>query len=233
MARTGFFHHFGTFLLLAATVLLIVTCISAPVVNDISMMKVDLGNLHVGRFKRVTFGTFGWCEIADGQADSCSKSHVGYNAANVMRTIEGTSFSNYSENTIKALTKAMILHPIACGLNFIAFLLALGAGLVGSFLASMVAALAFIVTVVIMIMDFVTFSILKSNVNDNNTGSRAHWGSAAWTTLAAAICSLLGMIILFITCCSARIHKKRNSYIEPKNDYGVATPVAPRRRRWF
>ncbi|KAK3491409.1 SUR7/PalI family-domain-containing protein [Neurospora crassa] len=232
MARTGFFHHFGTFLLLVATVLLIVTCISAPVVNDISIMKVDFGRLHVGGFKRVTFGTFGWCEIADGQADSCSSSHVGYNPANVMRMIEGTSFSNYAERTTKALTKAMILHPIACGLNFIAFLLALGAGLVGSFLASLVAALAFIVTVVIMIIDFVTFSIIKSNVNDDDSGSRAHWGSAAWTTLAAAICSLLGMIILFITCCSARIHKRRNRDLEPKNDYGIAA-APPRRRRWF
>lgn len=68
MARTGFFHHFGTFLLLVATVLLIVTCISAPVINEISIMKVDFGRLHVGGLKRVTFGTFGWCEIADGQA---------------------------------------------------------------------------------------------------------------------------------------------------------------------
>ncbi|KAJ4407124.1 hypothetical protein N0V85_004414 [Neurospora sp. IMI 360204] len=230
MARTGFFHHFGTFLLLAATVLLIVTCISAPVINDISIMKVDLGMPYLGPIKRVTFGTFGWCEIAG--VDSCSSSHVGYNPANVMRTIEGIYFSNYAENTTKALTKAMILHPIACGLNFIAFLLALGAGLVGSFLASLVAALAFIVTVVIMILDFVTFSIIKSRINDSPTVSRAHWGSAAWTTLAAAICSLLGMIILFITCCSARIHKRRNRDLEPKNDYGVAA-APPRRRRWF
>jgi hypothetical protein len=155
-----------------------------------------------------------------------------------MRTIEGTSFSNYAENTTKALTKAMILHPIACGLNFIAFLLALGAGWVGSLLASLVAALAFIVTLVVMILDFVAFSIIKSNVNGDDDdvfdrGTRAHWGSAAWTTLAAAICSLLAMIILFFTCCSARIHKRRNrDLVEPKNDYGVAAP-ATRRRRWF
>ncbi|KAK3403120.1 pali-domain-containing protein [Sordaria brevicollis] len=242
MARTGIIHHFGTFLLLAATVLLIVTCISAPVINDISLMKVDLRTLHVGRFKRVTFGTFGWCEIADNQADSCSSSRVGYNPANIMNTIEGTSFSNYAENTTKALTKAMILHPIACGLNFIAFLLALGAGWVGSLLASLVAAFAFIVTLVVMILDFVLFSIIKSNVNGDDDdgvfseGTRAKWGSAIWTTLAAAICSLLAMVILFFTCCSARIHKRRNRNRdlvgEPKNDYGVAAP-ATRRRRWF
>lgn len=55
---TGFLHHIGTFLLLSATVLLIVTCISAPVVNDIALLKVELGDS--GR-STVSFGTFGYC----------------------------------------------------------------------------------------------------------------------------------------------------------------------------
>lgn len=44
MAVTGFIHHFGTFLLLAATVLLVVTSISAPVVHNISLLTVKLGD---------------------------------------------------------------------------------------------------------------------------------------------------------------------------------------------
>jgi len=59
MATTGFFHHIGTFLLFAATILLIVTCISSPVVNDLAILKVDLkGDSQ----QHVTFGTFGYCE---------------------------------------------------------------------------------------------------------------------------------------------------------------------------
>jgi hypothetical protein len=68
MARTGFLHHFGTFFLFAATVLLIVTDISAPVVSGISLLKVELGSSHRSgvfndddRFPAVTFGTFGYC----------------------------------------------------------------------------------------------------------------------------------------------------------------------------
>jgi hypothetical protein len=61
MARTGFFHHIGTFLLLAATVLLLVTTISSPVVNDLAILKVDLGNRANSYHSTVTFGTFGWC----------------------------------------------------------------------------------------------------------------------------------------------------------------------------
>lgn len=59
---TGFFHHIGTFLLFSATVLLIITCISAPVVNDLALLKVDLGNNHRDK---ISFGTFGYCETRD------------------------------------------------------------------------------------------------------------------------------------------------------------------------
>lgn len=54
-----FVHHIGTLLLLVATVLLIVVDITAPVVNNISILKVDLGPTVVGT--QVTFGTFGYC----------------------------------------------------------------------------------------------------------------------------------------------------------------------------
>lgn len=43
-----FVHHIGTLLLLVATVLLIVVDITAPVVNNISILKVDLGPTVVG-----------------------------------------------------------------------------------------------------------------------------------------------------------------------------------------
>jgi len=67
MAVTGFLHHIGTFLLLAATVLLIITDISAPVVKNIAIMKVNLGNATAGHHTSVVFGTFGHC-ILDTQA---------------------------------------------------------------------------------------------------------------------------------------------------------------------
>jgi hypothetical protein len=118
-----------------------------------------------------------------------------------MRVADGgaTEFSDYAEDSTRSLTRAMILHPIACGLNFIAFMLALGAGTVGSLLASLVALLAFLATAVATIIDFVLFSVVRSNVNDNGTGASAYYSSAAWTLLVSAICSLLGAIVVFFT----------------------------------
>jgi hypothetical protein len=63
MARTGIFHHFGTFLLFASAVLLLITTISAPVVNDIAILKVTLTNKTDARNSSVTFGTFGHCVL--------------------------------------------------------------------------------------------------------------------------------------------------------------------------
>ncbi|KAI0538831.1 pali-domain-containing protein [Xylaria digitata] len=238
MAPTGFFHHFGTFFLFAATILLIITDISAPVVSDISLLKVELGTnqrsrlFDDDRFPTVTFGTFGYCikDFESSGSKSCSDSHVGYDPVAVIeRNVANASFSDYAHDTARALTKVMILHPIATGLAFISFFLALGAGFVGSFLAALGAFITFLVVLVVLITDFVSFSIIRSAVNDSSDSVVASWGAAIWTTLVAAILCLFASVILLFTCCSARIHRRRESRYR---DTKVAVSSPPR-RRWF
>ncbi|CAK7239858.1 MAG: hypothetical protein STHCBS139747_001293 [Sporothrix thermara] len=232
MARTGFFHHIGSFLLFAATILLLVATISSPVVNHISLLKVETNDGSSGNNPEITFGTFGYCSIhtASGH-DACSSKQVGYNpAAVVMAADVSTSFSSASEDSTKALTRVMILHPIATGAAFIAFLLAVGAGVIGSFLGAFVSLLTFVITAVVLITDFVLFHIIKDHVNDSNTNAKASYGAAIWLVLVAAICSLLGTLIVFFSCCSARMHRQRHissGKVDP------AYVQAPRRRRYF
>jgi hypothetical protein len=59
MNHTGFFHHIGTFLLLAATVFLVITTISTPVVRDIGILKIKMPDGTSG--SEISFGTFGYC----------------------------------------------------------------------------------------------------------------------------------------------------------------------------
>jgi hypothetical protein len=63
MAKTGIFHHVGTFLLFVASILLLITTISAPVIGDIAILKVMLTNKSDLRNSSVTFGTFGHCVL--------------------------------------------------------------------------------------------------------------------------------------------------------------------------
>ncbi len=162
--------------------------------------------------------------------DFCTPSAIGYSPADVMTDTEGTQFSTASVDSTKVLTKVMILHPIATGIAFIAFLLTLGAGVIGSLFASIVSLIAFVITVVVLITDFVLFSIIKSNVNDDPTDSVAFYSTGLWTLLAAAICILLATIVVFFTCCSSRFHRNRQTTTS-KVDGGYCSPT--RRRRWF
>lgn len=147
-----------------------------------------------------------------------------------MASVEGTDFGTASADTAKGLTRVMILHPIATGLAFIGFVLALGAGVVGSFLASLVSFITFIVTVVALICDFVAFGIVKDKVNNDSSGSDASFSVAIWTILGSAVCSLLATVIVFFTCCSARLHRGRA--MRSKGEFN-AHPAATRRRRFW
>jgi uncharacterized membrane protein len=149
-----------------------------------------------------------------------------------MTTIDGTTFSDYEEKTAKAMTRVFVLHPVAAGLSFIAFVLAIGAGAVGSFLASLVAVLAFVLTVVVLACDFVGLGIVKSNVNDERNGrfdSHAHWSGGMWCVVAAAVCSFLGAVVVFLSCCTGRVKKRRENR---KVEHASAAPLATRRRRF-
>lgn len=232
MGRTGFFHHIGSFFLLAATVLLVVVSISAPVVDDIALFKVKLANATDDHSSALNFGTFGYCVVNTAAGhDVCSGKHIGYDPVSEILSVDADiddAFSSTNTKAAKALTKVMILHPVAAGIAFIAFVLALGAGVIGSFLGSLVSLVAFVVTAVVLITDFVLFSILRRHINNDDTSdTHAKYGVAIWLLLAAAVCSLVGTVVVFLTCCSSRLHSSRNvshSKVEP-------TYVAPARTR--
>lgn len=71
----------------------------------------------------------------------------------------GTVFSRASADGVDGLTRVMVLHPIACAIAFLAFGLSLGAGVVGSVLGALVAFVAWVVTVVVMAVDFSLFGV--------------------------------------------------------------------------
>jgi uncharacterized membrane protein len=147
-----------------------------------------------------------------------------------MASIEGTSFSTASSDTANGLTRVMILHSIACGLAFIAFLLALGSGICGALLAAFVAAVAWVLSVIVLATDFVSFGIIKNNVNSDGTGSRAEYSTGMWTTLAAMLCLFFATFVILFTCCSARMHRQSNRI--DKTDAGYGSSSTGRRRFW-
>lgn len=90
--------------------------------------------------------------------DYCTKKVIGYKPVDVMESIDGTDFNTAGRKTANALTGSFILHPIACGLTFIAALVAVG-GVVGSLVGTILGVLAWILTVVVMAIDFAIFGV--------------------------------------------------------------------------
>ena len=75
-----------------------------------------------------------------------------------MSTVDGTSFTIAGTDTANSLTNVFVLHPVACAIAFFAGLFALG-GIFGSLLGSMVAIVAWLITVVVMAVDFAVFGV--------------------------------------------------------------------------
>lgn len=204
-------------------------------VNNLALLKVHLGNATSSHRTEITYGSFGYCvtDTANDNEDYCTGRHVGYNATGILSTTDATSFSHATRDSTNALTNALVLHPVVLAMAFVSFLLALGAGFIGSLLAACVSLLTLAVTIVVLVIDFVLFAVLRDHVNssryDTAGGSHAEYGVAIWTLLAAAVCLLLGAMVVFLTCCSSRRQRKRE-HAGVKSDYGVA--AGAKRRRW-
>ncbi|KAK8844813.1 hypothetical protein IAR55_006663 [Kwoniella newhampshirensis] len=221
--------HCGSFLLLAATVLLLVSTISSPVINNISFLDVTTSNRA-----KATFGVFGYCANVRSGNGGCTPSQLGYHTAQISR-ITGW---NYSNTHLDTLTKALILHPIATGLAFLSFLIALCSDHLGFLFAAMIALLAFIVSLAAMVIDFVLFGIIKHEIN-NNTSARASFSTAIWLTLAATIILFFSTFVVCFSCCTNRRRSRdrevgyaSGGYVGNQMGQADYAPATGRQRFW-
>lgn len=125
----------------------------------------------------------------------------------------------------------MVLHPVACGLAFLAFLASLGASVIGSLCAALISSVAWLVTLVVLITDFVAWGIVKKKVNDDGSSS-ARYEVGIWTLLAAFVVLFLGTLLELLTCCSGRREKKRGAVRKAEPGF-VDGPGVPVKRRWY
>ncbi|WWC67356.1 uncharacterized protein I206_101264 [Kwoniella pini CBS 10737] len=169
----------GSFFLFAAFALLLVSSLSAPVFRQISFLDIQTGN------QKLAFGVFGYCTNVNGNGNhGCSSRQLGYDIASISGEV--SSFTYVNDN-LEHITKALILHPIATGLTFISFIIALFSDRLGFIFAALIAFLAFLISLTAMIIDFVMFGIIKHEINNNTTTAEAKFENAIWLTLAAVI----------------------------------------------
>lgn len=228
-------HYLGSFLLLVACALFVISSISAPVVGRISMLTVYITG-NGDRSPSVAFGTFGWCvQNAGGSTNGCSHSMVGYNIYNILSGLVPPSqdrLDNWAAATVNGLTNVMVLHPVTAGLAFITFILSLTSGVFGGILSMLATLFTFIVALVVVVCDFVLFSYVRNKIQDANRDSWAMYGAGAWCALAGLVLIFVAFIISFITCCAGRREKKRQGAVVKESHHGDYGTPTRRRRFW-
>lgn len=222
-------HWIGVLLLFISSLLLLLVTISSPVINSLGLLRVELGNSTKAHDYTIVFGTFGYCTlnalsvfltlhpllsltelIRPNNHDACTGRHIGYEPAALMSRVDNTDFSSISGGTSDAFTRIMILHPIACGVTFIAFLISIAGGIIGSLLGALTAFVAWILTIIVLATDFTLFGVVRNHVNHDRTDSKARFGSAIWMLTASFMMIGLAMGILLFTYCVARRREKRD-----------------------
>lgn len=170
-------------------------------------------------------------------SDACTKAQVGYQLPPALVNLaESTGvLSHTAENAIEATTKALILHPIACGVSFFAFLIAALSDRLGFICAAFIAFVAMLCAAVAMVLDIVLFYVLRAYLDKYNINSlvSVSYSVGTWTcvrsrirpahsslilslfdrvrhsTVAAFCCLFIGMFFTLCACITDRRRRRR------------------------
>lgn len=214
----------GIILLLIALVLLILVSVSVPILKSIYFLRADFAGasfagVGVGR-SHVTLGMWGACFDGQGISRQCTKTHLGYDLD--LSFLNLTSDSRFARAVIRGLSKALILHPIAAGVTFIALLFALSGNIFIDIIATLAAFLAFLITLVAFIIDCVLWITARHRIN-NVLDHSASLSNAFWMVLAALIAQLIAS---FLVCFGGRSRRTR------ADTTAYPPPMTQRRHFW-
>ena len=124
-------------------------------------------------------------------------------------------------------------------MTFLSLLVSLCSDRLGFVFASLLALFAFLASLAATILDFILFTTIRHEVNDNTTRN-ASFGAAIWITLAATVLLFFSVFFVLFSCCTSRRndrHARRNQTGYAGDGYvGNGQPqmgyVAQNRRFW-
>ncbi|GAA5837752.1 hypothetical protein JCM11251_002314 [Rhodosporidiobolus azoricus] len=183
-------HWIGAFCLFAAMALLVVASVSAPIWDTVGFL---VGNINGQDF---TFGNWGFCTET-----GCSAARLGYNRG-VLEQITG--LNGVGQTIVNNLSKTLILTPICAGLSAIALLFALGTSTALGIVASLLALLAFIATIVLLGLALGLFITARRRIR-RLPNSDASLSTCIWLVVAAAALQLIAAF----TVCFTRSRRRR------------------------
>ncbi|KAH7340808.1 actin cortical patch SUR7/pH-response regulator pali [Rhizoctonia solani] len=191
------------FLVFAGFLLLLLVSLSIPIIKTISVLNIatnlQAGFTNTGISGGVKFGLWGYCVseisasiigINQSRPGYCSRKRLGYDIDNQLLELLG--LDNLNDILSRGLTFVLVLHPIACGLAFLALLFALmllfRPARLASAMALIFSVLAAIVATVAFAIDVALTTVAKNKVSDATDGNlKVTYGAVPWMTLGAMV----------------------------------------------
>ncbi|SCV74742.1 BQ2448_7771 [Microbotryum intermedium] len=206
MGRTPPYHHIGTVLLLVAMVLMLIVCISAPLINNLYLLEATVAEGQPDAKSMIKAGIFGYCV-----GDSCTSPQISYDTA----LLSANGQTQIDEVFIPSLTYGLVLNPLSAGFTFLAFLFAFGGQSIWGSIATFFSLWSFILTVVALTIDFAAFGIASDRLNHSSTIEKGSvkFGRAMWLVVISVACQFLATLIVFCSRASVRRQKQKE-----KND---------------
>jgi len=191
------------FLVFAAFLLLLLVSLSVPIIKTIWVLNIvaslQTGLANTGISGGVKFGLWGYC-VSDisasvfgfdqTRAGYCSRKKLGYDLDEQL--LDTLGLDDLNDILSRGLTFVLVLHPIACGLAFLALIFAIMLAFRPARLASAMAlifsVLAAIVATVAFAIDVALTTIAKNKIRDATDGNlKVTYGAVPWMTLGAMV----------------------------------------------
>jgi uncharacterized membrane protein YdbT with pleckstrin-like domain len=78
----------------------------------------------------------------------------------IVEKLDGVKSSSSTATAVHNLSRALVLHPLACAITFLSFLTALASHRIGFLFSSLIAMVATVITLIAMIIDWVNFGVI-------------------------------------------------------------------------
>lgn len=227
---------FAPFLLFAAFLLLLLVSLSVPIIKAIYLFHLvahpSSSLPGISASGSAWFGVWGYCvspvDVSVvgtnvGTSAQCSKTMLGYDLnSTILAALQVSGVILSSGAISRAISAVLVLHPIACGITFLALVasffiirrrsdgeISRGASLI----TVIVGLLAALLATVVFVVDVVFVAVVRDRVKGESDGVLAlNWGNAVWMVLGAALALWLALVGVCAGFCCRRRYQRANKY---------------------
>ncbi|KAF8182946.1 actin cortical patch SUR7/pH-response regulator pali [Pholiota molesta] len=181
----------ATVFLLAALMLSLFVSLSLPYLPALDITRVHLasgsGVAGIDTLSELRLGIWGICAYANDGVHSCIQKKLGYAV-----TIFNSRADPNNSNIIKSSwTRGLVVHIIATGFIFLAFLASFSEKSAVKFVTLVLSCLATLVTFIAFTIDIALFALVRSLVEDISIGTSARTAPGFWLTSVSLVLVVL------------------------------------------